>query len=516
MATQGGRVVSLCARMKDFVVRHQGIDETSVQTEEDQRWHALEAGEAQFRWRTCLACGFLNAVSLSHCEACQASQGHGIRQDAQYPQPKCQQEVQPRQHEDTSGDRDTLQLLCVPLYLDSRPLDLGEYRSWQRKVMRSSRSQLLQALFQGLDDCGSGVLGRWGMYRYARRCGFTSGEKAWAYEYETMCAKYSLEVSMGLDVETFGALLSDPRFGGYSEDSEIREMLLADSGRLLRSVARRGGDWAAVSEAGSDVGKEEELDPLILQLRGKEEELEAAATAEEPEAEKGEAPQKAEEDAEEGEGEDADEEEDAPEEEEEHATAEEQFGWDPSSCLDCSPPVGTLVEVLFSDNRWYVARLEDVVDTRATAVYVDDESRGELNFEEDFVRHPELSAEEPVVDEEAEPEGEELCEETEVEPQFRFINGADCERSHPSIDELPEDPIDAFLCKREAFPDSPSSSTTMPPTRAPSSGGASDDDTSDGEDEQPSKRGHGLCLSSGLEECRRRLELQESVSPAES
>jgi len=53
--------------------------------------------------------------------------------------------------------------------------------------------------------------------------------------------------------------------------------------------------------------------------------------------------------------------------------------------LDDAPPVGTLVKVLYDDDKWYQARVTETKGTKAVVVFQDDEEE-ELDFQEHAVR----------------------------------------------------------------------------------------------------------------------------------
>lgn len=225
----------------------------SLEEKMTRRLSELEEGELCEACRSCDSCGFLSAASSLACEACkeplmcQRLDEEQEEKEEEAVQEACRARKQIKKV--TTSRLERLQLLCVPLDLDARPLSPQVHRIWSKKVAAASRQQLIQALFQGLDSNGAGVLGCWGLYRYARRCGFGAGKKAWREEYGALCEEYGLDPCIGIDVEDFGFLVGNLDFRGYSTDEELRDMLLWDAARLLKAAARLGGDWSLPDEA---------------------------------------------------------------------------------------------------------------------------------------------------------------------------------------------------------------------------------------------------------------------------
>lgn len=92
-------------------------------------------------------------------------------------------------------------------------------------VPQNYRRALIMALFEGLDDSGSHLLGFSEMRTYAELTGFSGDDDDWMTEYTHLCEENSWNRNIGAHAGQFSTMIEDPNNRCYASNEALNRML---------------------------------------------------------------------------------------------------------------------------------------------------------------------------------------------------------------------------------------------------------------------------------------------------
>jgi len=132
-------------------------------------------------------------------------------------------------------------------------------------VAQNIRRSLVMALFEGLDDSGSHLLGFSEMRQYAILTGFDGDDDDWMTEYMHLCEENGWNRNIGAHAGQFSTMIGDPNNRCYASNEVLVQMLLALRDMTGRDIRIPEPDALAriLSEgAMSDMGELQSFAPM--------------------------------------------------------------------------------------------------------------------------------------------------------------------------------------------------------------------------------------------------------------
>lgn len=87
------------------------------------------------------------------------------------------------------------------------------------------QAELIQVLFNALDETGSGRLGPSELHKYAEMCGFNGTDEDWAVEYAEMCNEFNINPRSGADLQQFTKIVHNKAGQGDATGVELADMV---------------------------------------------------------------------------------------------------------------------------------------------------------------------------------------------------------------------------------------------------------------------------------------------------